>query len=127
VGSNLPRRAEDWLGAFVSRLNAGDLAGVAELYAQDARFVAPTGETLVGREAIREVLAELIAARAEMACEVVRAIEVGDVAILYTDFTGHRRDAAGQLTPMSSRAIEVLRREPDGGWRLIVGDPNGRG
>jgi ketosteroid isomerase-like protein len=58
---------------------------------------------------------------------VVRAVAVGDIAILYTDFTGQRRDAVGRPTPMSSRAIEVLRREPDGGWRLIVGDPNGRG
>ena len=92
----LPERAEDWPGEFVRRLNAGDLAGVAEPYAQDARFVAPTGETLVGRVAIGEVLAELIASGARMSCEVVRAIEAGDVAILYTDFTGERRDAAAR-------------------------------
>jgi hypothetical protein len=44
-----------------------------ELYAQDARFVAPTGETLVGRTAISAVLTELIAAGAQMTCNVVRA------------------------------------------------------
>jgi hypothetical protein len=26
-----------------------------------------------------------------------------------------------------SKAIELLRRQPDGTWKLIVGDPNGRG
>jgi hypothetical protein len=26
-----------------------------------------------------------------------------------------------------SRAIEVLRRQPDGTWLLLVGDPDGRG
>ena len=27
---------------------------------------------------------------------------------------------------MESRAIEVLRRQADGTWKLIVGDPGGR-
>jgi uncharacterized protein (TIGR02246 family) len=125
MGSALPNRPEDWPAVFVERLNAGDLLGVLELYAKDARFVTPTGATLVGRAAIRDVLAELIASRARLACEVVRATTAGDVAILYSDFTGERGEA-GQLTPMSSHAIEVLRRQPNGGWQLIVGDPNGR-
>ena len=64
MGGEVVRRAEDWAGAFVARVNAGDLEGAAALYAEDARFVAPTGETLVGRAAIREVLAGLIAGRA---------------------------------------------------------------
>jgi uncharacterized protein (TIGR02246 family) len=127
MARRLTERAEDWPGEFVRRLNAGDLAGVAELYAEDARFVAPTGETLVGRAAIGEVLAELIGSGARMTCQVVRAVEAGDVAILYTDFTGKRRDGAGAAMPMTSRAIEVLRRDLDGGWRRVVGDPNGRG
>jgi uncharacterized protein (TIGR02246 family) len=127
MGRGLPERADDWPGAFIERLNAGDLPGVAELYAEDARFVAPTGETIVGRTALSAVLAELIASRAKLACEVVRATTVGDVAILYTDFAGVRHDAAGRETPITSRAIEVLRREAGGGWRLVVGDPNGRG
>jgi hypothetical protein len=37
------------------------------------------------------------------------------------------RTAAGDVTLMTSRAIEVLRREADGGWLLVVGDPSGRG
>jgi hypothetical protein len=26
-----------------------------------------------------------------------------------------------------SKAVEVLRRRPDGTWLVVVGDPNGRG
>lgn len=133
--SRLPRRAEDWPRAFVERVNAGDLNGAAGLYADEARFVAPSGGTLVGREAIRPVLAELIRQSARLSCRVVRAVTVGavagdgaagDIAVLYTDFTGERRDAKGVVVPFDSCAIEVLRCEADGGWRLIVGDPQGR-
>jgi hypothetical protein len=89
------------------------------------------------RAAIREVLSRLIAARTRRACRVLRCMtfggsgggegDAGDIAVLYTDFTGEQRDAAGQATPLDSRAIEVLRRDADGAWRLIVGDPDGRG
>ena len=34
---------------------------------------------------------------------------------------------AGKRADIHHRAIEVLRRQPDGRWKLIVGDPNARG
>ena len=57
----------------------------------------------------------------------MRATVAGEVAVLYTDFTGERFDEAGKAVSMASRAIEVLRRGADGGWVLVVGDPSGRG
>lgn len=35
-------------------------------------------------------------------------------------------DAAGKPLAIVNHAIEVLRRQSDGSWKLIVGDPNGR-
>jgi len=49
-----------------------------------------------------------------------------DVAVLYTDFHGTTMDASEKTIDVRYNAIEVLRREPDGHWKLIVGDPNGR-
>jgi ketosteroid isomerase-like protein len=50
----------------------------------------------------------------------------GDVALLYTNFTGASRDANGELEQLDEKAVEVLRRQADGSWRLIIGDPLGR-
>jgi ketosteroid isomerase-like protein len=58
---------------------------------------------------------------------VVRTVTVGDVALLYTDFEGTTVEAAGKRVDIHHHAIEVLRRQPDGTWKLIVGDPNARG
>jgi ketosteroid isomerase-like protein len=52
----LPHDPEDWPSLFAQHLNAGDLDEVMSLYEPDARFVAPSGETLVGRDRIGEVL-----------------------------------------------------------------------
>jgi uncharacterized protein (TIGR02246 family) len=122
----LPNKPEDWARHFEKQLNAGDLDGVMALYEPDARFVTQNGETLVGRDAIRKVLGGLIKAKTQFQSRVVRANTIGEIAQLYTDFEGIREDDSGKTVPVHLRAVEVLRRQPDGSWKLIMGDPNGR-
>lgn len=117
---------DEWPSQFTHHLNAGQLDAVLELYESEARFVTPMGEMLVGHDPIRGVLAGLIRAQAQLHSQVIKAVTVGEVALLYTDFDGTRVES-GQTVDFSSRAIEVLRRQADGAWKLIVGDPNGRG
>lgn len=119
-------KPEDWPRIFEQHLNAGDLDAVMLMYEPDARFVSRTGETLVGRDAIRKVLAELVEAKTQFHSRVVRTVIVGDIAQLCTDFDGAREDDSGKTVPVSARAIEVLRRQPDGSWKLIMGDPDAR-
>jgi ketosteroid isomerase-like protein len=96
-----PQIPQEWPSEFTKQLNAGDLEAVLALYEPEARFIARSGDTLVGHDRIRDVLAGLIRAKTNFQSKVVRAAR--------------------------SNAIEVLRRQPDGAWKLIVGDPNGRG
>jgi uncharacterized protein (TIGR02246 family) len=123
----LPDKPEDWPRVFEQHLNAGDLDAVMMLYEPDARFVTRTGETLVGRDAIRRVLGGMIEAKTHLQSRVVTATTVGDIAQLYTDFEGTKLDESGKTVPVRNKAIEVLHRQPDGRWKLIMGDPNGRG
>jgi uncharacterized protein (TIGR02246 family) len=122
----VPQKPEDWPQVFEQYLNAGDLDAVMELYEPDARFVARSGETLVGRDAIRKVLGSMIDAKTHLRSQVIKAVTVGDIPQLYTDFEGTAVDGSGMSIAIRNKAIEVLRRHPDGSWKLIVGDPNGR-
>jgi uncharacterized protein (TIGR02246 family) len=124
MSSDDPR---DWPRLFERHLNDGDLEAVVALYDPDARFVAPSGEVLVGRERIRPVLAGLIATGTRLQSRVVRAVTAGDVALLCTDFEGTTLDPKGKRIDVRHHAIEVLRRQPDGTWKLVVGDPGARG
>jgi ketosteroid isomerase-like protein len=81
---------------------------------------------MIGRDRIRKVVVGLIEAKARLHSRVVKAVTVGDIAQLYTDFEGTMNDDSGKTVAIRQKAIEVLRRQPDGTWRLIVGDPNGR-
>ena len=122
----LPKKPEDWPRAFEQHLNAGDLDAVTTLYEPEARFVTKSGETLVGRDRIRKVLGGMIEAKERLHSRVVKAVTVGDIAQLYTDFEGSMNDDSGKRVAIRHQAIEVLRRQVDGTWKLIVGDPNGR-
>jgi uncharacterized protein (TIGR02246 family) len=122
----LPDKPDDWPRVFEHHLNAGDLDAVLALYDSEAHFVAVSGEILVGHEPIRKVLARLIAAKTRFRSRVIRAVTVGEIAHLSTDFEGTMVDESGKTVAIRSKAIEVLRRQRDGGWKLIVGNPNGR-
>lgn len=122
----LPHKPEVWPSLFEQNLNAGDLEAVMALYEPDARFVARSGETVVGRDRFRDVLAGMIRSKTRLQSRVIKAITVDDVALLYTDFQGATVDASGKTIEVRHKAIEILRRQPDGAWKLIVGDPNGR-
>jgi ketosteroid isomerase-like protein len=74
---------------------------------------------------MRAVLANLIAKKPRFASQVERFVVVDDIAMLYTNFT-MTTGPVGNGQEVKSRAIEVLRRQPDGLWRLLIGDPNGR-
>ena len=121
-----PHHPEDWPRLFEQALNAGDLEAVVALYAPDARFVGRSGETMVGRDRIRDVLSGMIASKTSLQSRVIKAVTVNDIALLYTDYEGTTVDASGRSAEVHSKAIEVLRRQPDGTWKLIVGDPSAR-
>jgi uncharacterized protein (TIGR02246 family) len=116
---------EAWPHTFTTHLNAGDLDGVVALYEPDARFVARSGDILVGHD-LRQALAELIRTKTTMQSRVVKVVTIDDIALLYTDFDGTTVDAAGKTVEARYNAIEILRRQADGTWKLIVGDPHGR-
>ena len=122
----LPHKPEDWPRLFVEHLNSGDLKPVAALYAPNAKFVAGSGETIVGRDQIRDVLARMIRSKTKLQSRVIKAISVDDAAVLYTDFQGTTMDASEKTMDVRYNAIEVLRQQPDGCWKLIVGDRSGR-
>lgn len=126
MATTIPNKPEDWPHVFEQHLNSGDLNAVMTLYEPEARFATKSGETLVGREAIRKVIGGLIEVKTHFQSRVLRVETVGDIAQSYTDFEGTMVDPSGKTILVRNKAIEVLRRQPDGTWKLIMGDPNAR-
>lgn len=106
-------KPEDLARLFVERANAGDAAGIAALYEEQAVMAYPPGSQTVGRDAIlrlwKTVLAK--APRCEQETPLLTLIS-GDIALTSTP----PKDGAG------ARA-QVARRQPDGTWPRVLDQP----
>ena len=108
---------EDLTRLVVERANAGDADGIAELYEPDAVMAFPPGRMTVGRDAIRAVYEQILAAGARFRPEgSLPTLRIGDLALTATD----AKDEAG------ARA-QVARRQPDGSWLRVLDRPDFRG
>jgi uncharacterized protein (TIGR02246 family) len=117
------RTPEDCDRLFAEHVNAGNLDGVVGLYEPGASLLQQDGSVVIGKSAIREALSGLISAGARFRMNVTRTILAGDdLAVLYNDWT---MTAGGNQ--MQGKALEVVRRQPDGTWLYAIDDPFVRG
>ncbi len=110
---------------FVRCFRASDLDGLMALYEDGATFVNADGDTLSGKAAIREALAEFLAAGGEMSLRKRYAIRSGDVALLSNEWHLSGTGADGKAVDMTGRTAEVVRLHPDGRWLFAVDHPWG--
>lgn len=104
---------EDLTRLFVERANAGDAAGVAALYEDDAVMAYPAGDQTIGREAIRRLWEKVLAGRPHFEPEAsLPTLIAGELALTATA----PRDGAG------ARA-QVARRQSDGTWLRVLDQP----
>jgi ketosteroid isomerase-like protein len=106
-------KPEDLTRLFVERSNAGDAAGVAELYEVQAVMAYPPGSQTVGRDAIRELWEKVLANAPHFEQEPpLPTLVSGDIALTSTP----PKDGAG------ARA-QVVHRQPDGTWLRLLDQP----
>jgi ketosteroid isomerase-like protein len=109
---------EDICHLFQHAMADGDLESVLSLYDLEAVFVNQAGEVTKGAHELKQKLAPLAMMKTRFDYDIKHVVETGDTALMHTKWK------VSGPQPMTVYAIEVARRQDDGTWRWLIGDPH---
>ncbi|MDQ3064162.1 MAG: DUF4440 domain-containing protein [Acidobacteriota bacterium] len=110
---------------FAKAFNSGSVENLLALYEPEAVLVNRKGESLVGLNAIRQELTNLLALGGTMISENQYAFQMEDIALLRARFVLKTVSAQGEPLEIIGNTSEVVRRQADGNWLYIIDHPFG--
>ena len=109
----IAKEADDRLAAALS---AGDIDGALDIYTEDCRMMPPGGPMTVGRQEVRRLVQGLIGKSLTIRYEQVRVEQVADGTIMSLG----RGVGSLEGASIHSKHILLLKKDPDGVWRIAV-------
>ncbi len=120
------RTPEEVPRLWAETFSAGDLDALVALYEEeDAILVPQPGEAVTGIDGIREALSAFLATEPTFNLEVRKVLQAGDLALSFADWTLSGTGPDGEPIELAAQTSDVLRRQPDGSWRIVIDNPYG--
>ena len=110
---------------FAEALERGDLEAMLDLYEPDATFAPQPGAAVSGAGEIRAALETFLAMSPRMTGEISKVLVAGDTALVANRWSLEGTAPNGRPLEMGGTSADVLRRGPDGSWRIAIDDPWG--
>jgi len=110
---------------FAVCLNEGDVDAALELYDKDAVFAAEPGQVVRGKTEIRQAIEGFAAMKPTLTGEIVKVLETTDHAVVFNSWTLKGTSPDGSPIEMGATSADVLRRDSEGQWRVLIDDPWG--
>jgi uncharacterized protein (TIGR02246 family) len=106
-----------WMAAY----NKGDAAGVAALYADDATVLPPNSEMVQGKQAIQDLWSSMMqTGLKEVKLTTVKVGGSGDTIYEIGQYTAKIQPQGGAGMTDPGKYIVVLKRQPEGTWKLAA-------
>lgn len=118
---------EDVHRLFAQSFQAGDVDRLLSLFERDALFVPQPGQAVVGHAGIREALSGFLALGGRFELVPESPLVAGDVALLSSSWSLAGAGPDGVPFQLVGRTADVVRRQADGTWLLIIDNPFGAG
>ncbi len=113
---NRPTRAQDAHQSLASAYNTGDLNTVLNMYDISGIIVAEPDNPVSGKEKFEAAVKAILAIKGKMEIKTVYCLEAGDVAVGRSEWN----ITEGSVTKVAARGIELLKRQPDGTWKVLI-------
>jgi len=121
------RTPEDVDRLFAELLTAGKLDPLVALYEPQAALMSSPGKLVTGTAAIRDSLAGFLAGKPKMTLTARVVAQSGELAVTSAKWELAMTGPDGKPAQMSGESVEVVRRQPDGTWRVVIDLPFGVG
>jgi ketosteroid isomerase-like protein len=117
----------DIIQHFERYLGDRDLEALVGLYEPDAAFEAEPGTVVHGHGAIREALARFLALEPTITGKIQKVVEADGTALVLNKWLLEGTGPDGAPIQIGGLSADVMRRRPDGSWRMLIDDPWGGG
>jgi ketosteroid isomerase-like protein len=115
----------DTVNQLVQAINRRDPDAALGLYEAEGVLVVHPGRLARGPVELKDALAGFAGLQPTLESEAQHVIEAGDVALYLGRWTLRGTDPTGHPVIMGGESTDVLRRQPDGQWRIAVDNPWG--
>lgn len=116
---------EELLNLTIEYMNNKDLDSFVSLYESDATFVDESGENIHGPEKIREKIKGFMDTNGKLEGTIRKIIPAGNVVLAYSDWAFKASGPDGTPINLSGTAIDVLRKQSDNSWLVVIDNPWG--
>ncbi|WP_299476013.1 DUF4440 domain-containing protein [uncultured Roseibium sp.] len=104
---------------------AGDLDKVMKTYENNQTIMFQPGEAVSDGIAARQIFEQFAAVSPKFSYSGHEVIVEGDLAIHIAPWRMNGRDPEGNPVTGDGLSIAVLRRQPDGSWKMVIDNPHG--
>ncbi len=120
------RNPADVYANYLKAFNRGDLEQTLACYEDQACFLSRSGRVACGPEGLREVFRLTFANKPRMKFNVRKVVPAGDdLALVVLEWRSKAVSADGEVRLWSGMATDIVRRQPDGEWKIVLDNPYG--
>jgi len=113
---NLPTKAEEVHSLLADAYNTGDLATVLSIYDVNGIIVADPANPVSGKEKFTEAVKAILSIKGTMEIKTVYCLQTGDIAVGRSEWSIKE----GNETKVSAKGVEVMKRQPNGTWKVVI-------
>ena len=115
----------DTILTLVDARNRGDIETALSCYETQATIIIQPGQSVMGMDGTRSALQGFVALQPTFSVTGREILESGDIALHYSRWTLHGTAPSGELFDLAGKTTDVLRRQEDGRWLLVIDNPWG--
>ena len=116
---------EEVLNSVVEGINTGNLDSLMMLYETDACFASQPGQLAKSPETIRQSLRSFIDMNGNLETKVTGVIQTSNLALVNTEWSFNGTGPDGNPINVAGKAVDLLRQQQDGTWRILIDNPWG--